>query len=681
MKNSSIKLLALFVLFSVPVNLFAQTDKMDWWREARFGMFIHWGVYAVYGNMYDGVDINGQQVHYDDRGSGLPSEWIMNSVKIPRSVYREAAKEFDAKEYDPKKWVEIAKNAGMKYIVITAKHHDGFCLFETKHTDWNALDASAAKRDLLKDLVQEAKNAGLKIGFYYSQNRDWMHEGGMGEVPELNGGQYPLNKVETYVNTIVIPHIQELTSKYDIDLFWFDGPNMPNSNAVISKKIQDALLNSPLGNKIIYNDRLFNGFPGDFSTPETDTPTIPYNGYENDRDWEACASLSNSWGYEYDIFETWRTNGWKSAVYTISRILELAGKGGNFLLNVGPDKHGNIPEPALNTLAEVGEWMKIYGETVYGSRKNNLLNPFEYGYITQKEEKDKSIHWYLHVSAGYWAEKEIVLNGVNELPVSATLFDSKEPVEIKLENNHLILSLPDHCPNPYYSTIDLHFQQLPVQPVKYPLRNNTVRLTPFQATVSSMKKDYIPYAFKNWYSKNAEIQFETYLESGEYMIEAEYAAWYEDGELYFKVDDKEYTGYYKNTGDPKKPNDLNHYITDNLGGVKINIPVSKKQAITIKRNAGIPNLTNWIDVRSFTLKKIAGTDIPDSTVLIYPTLIKTGYFICESPYEQTIRIYDLLGRCCKTSIIEGYTRVDIPELKSGVYIIKGDKFTHRIIVP
>ena len=256
---------------------------MDWWRDAHFGMFIHWGVYSVYGNVYNGIDVNGDSVHYDMRCTGMPSEWIMSFTNIPRSVYREAAKEFDANDYDPKKWVEIAKNAGMKYIVITAKHHDGFCLFETQRTDWNAIDASAAQRDLLKDLVKEAKDAGLKIGFYYSQNVDWMQVGGMGNIPELNGEMYSIDQVKTYVDSIVIPQIQELTSKYDIDVFWFDGSWVTNSNAQISQRILDALLNSPVGNKIIYNDRLFTGFDGDFATQETDTPYIPYNGYPDNR--------------------------------------------------------------------------------------------------------------------------------------------------------------------------------------------------------------------------------------------------------------------------------------------------------------------------------------------------------------------------------------------------------------
>jgi len=520
----------------------------------------------------------------------------MSNAKIPRVVYREAAEEFDAKDYDPKKWVEIAKNAGMKYIVITAKHHDGFCLFKTQYTDWNAVDASAARRDLLKDLVAEAHAAGLKIGFYYSQNIDWMQEGGMGSIPELNGGTYSSEQVENYVNAIVIPQIQELTSNYDIDIFWFDYPDVQNSNTEISRQILDALLNSPVGNKIICNDRLFTGFNGDFNTPN-----IPYNGYSDNRAWEACASMNGSWGFEYepDSVTPWNKNRWKTSYYEISRLLEIVSKGGNYLLNMGPDRHGIIPEPAIEVLKEVGDWMKAYKETIYGSDPNALLHPFEYGYVTQKTDSDGSVHWYLHVSSAYWPEKEVVLNGVTNLPVSATLFDSKEPVPVQMENDNLVLSLPDECPNPYYAAIDLHFQQIPNQADSFSLRNNQVRLTPYQATTYSVFKNYIPYALYYWFYQRSQVTFNVYLEEGKYDLEAEYASWNKGGELYFTINGQVYTANYENTGNPLIENDMNNYISGNI--IKgINIPASKIYTIKIQRlrKTGTVGTDKEIDVHS-----------------------------------------------------------------------------------
>jgi len=681
MKSLTIKLLISFIFLTFYRPLFSQTDKMDWWRDAHFGMFIHWGVYAVYGNVYNGININGDSVHYDMRCSGVPSEWIMSAVKIPRAIYREAAKQFDANDYNPKKWVNIAKNAGMKYIIITAKHHDGFCLFDTQYTDWNAVEASAARRDLLKDLVAEAKAAGLKIGFYYSQNLDWMQAGGMDAIPELNGGMYSTDEVETYVNTIVVPQIRELTSNYDIDAFWFDAPDVSNSNAEISRRILDALLNSPVGNKIIYNDRLFTGFDGDFSTPETDTPDIPYNGYPDDRAWEACASLNSSWGFEYepDKETVWNAGRWKTGYYIISRLLELASKGGNFLLNVGPDRHGDIPQPAVKTLQDVGAWMNIYGETVYGTERNSLINPFEYGYVTQKTEPDGSVHWYLHVSPAYWAEKEITVNGVTDLPVSAAMFDSKNPVAVRAENNKLILSLPDKCPNSYYATIDLYFQQTPTQVDSFSLRNNQVRLTPYQATTNSVFKNFIPYTFNSWFYKYSEIDYNVYLEAGTYTLEAEYACWYQNGELYFSIDDQDYTAYYKDTGNPAIGNDINKYVSNEL--IKgIDIPVSKMYSIKIHRNAEIPNVISWINIRSLTFKKTSNNGIRNIEATAYPFFVKDGYLFCESPFEQTIRIYDATGNLRKTDTIGLYKKVEVYSLGSGVYIIKGNCYTQKIVI-
>lgn len=404
-KLLSFKYLLFLISLIIPFSLFSQDDgRMDWWKDARYGMFIHWGPYAVYGNVYNGVNIHGEYIKFNYANSRNPSEWIMHHALIPREEYRKAALEFDAKDYNPKAWVQLAKDAGMKYIVITTKHHDGFCLFDTDYTDWNAVKASAAKRDLLDEFVKEVKAAGLKLGFYYSQNRDWMFEGGMGPVPELNREQYPLDKVNKYVDELVIPHIKELTSRYDFDLMWFDGPRVANSNNDIAQRIHDALMESPVGDFVFYNDRLLEGWAGSYETPETDTPSIPYNGYEDNRNWEACASLTESWGWENT-----KPMFWKTGLYTLSRVLELTSKGGNFLLNIGPDKHGAIPEEAQETLREVGEWLSRNGESVYGTTRNRLLNPFQYGYITEKEKDNGELYWYLHVSTGVWDKKEIYL--------------------------------------------------------------------------------------------------------------------------------------------------------------------------------------------------------------------------------------------------------------------------------
>jgi alpha-L-fucosidase len=652
---------------------------MDWWREAKFGMFIHWGVYSVFENVYDGIDVNGKQVYYDMRDTWTPAEWIMNFSLIPRSVYREAAKEFDAKDYDPKLWVQIAKDAGMKYIIITAKHHDGFCLFDTPYTDWDAVDASAAKRDLLEDLVSEARAAGLKIGFYYSQNLDWMHEGGMGEIPELNLAYYSPEQVRNYVNNLVIPHIQELASKYDFDVMWFDGLFTGNIDTELCATIYKALKESAVGHKIISNDRLYWGSEYDFDTPESDTPDIPYNGFPDNHDWEACASLNSSWGYEGDSESYY----WKSPVFTIGRVLEIASKGGNFLLNVGPDKHGVIPRPAVNTLKEVGNWLKINGEGVYGTEKNQLLNPFEYGYVTQKTTPDGRLHWYLHISQGYWNERKVYLYGIKEQPVSATYLANGTQADMVWNNNILTVNLPETSPNPYYTTIDLCFDRLPEQMHLLQIRNNQIRLTPYQAVTTRMRKDFELYALKEWYSKLAEVRYNLYLEPGTYTIQAEYAA-LETGELYFNINDSTYTAYYSKTDDYRgETADMNPYITENFSEIKIRISEPSIYQLVITRNAEIPDHFNIINVRNFTLNcslETSDTAITTSKVLLYPNPVRNGYFYCTVPPEENILIYDVAGRLLRQCVVGEDHTVNVPDLGPGIYLVTGTGFKTKLIV-
>ncbi|MDR0613368.1 MAG: alpha-L-fucosidase [Dysgonamonadaceae bacterium] len=624
------------------------------------------------------MDVNGEQVNYNMRNSGMPAEWIMRNVKIPRSVYREAAGEFDAKDYDPKLWVQIAKNAGMKYIIITSKHHDGFCLFDSQYTDWDAVDASAARRDLLKNLVAEAKAAGLKIGFYYSQNLDWMHEGGMSLIPELNMEMYPHEKITKYVDSLVIPHIQELADNYDFDVMWFDGQYAENIDTELNKTIYKALKESSVGSKIISNDRLCLACERDFETPETDTPDIPYNGFPDNRDWEACASLNNSWGYEGDSESYY----WKSPLFTIGRVLELTGKGGNFLLNVGPDKHGVIPQPAVNTLKAVGEWMKINGEAVYGTEKIQLLNPFEYGYVTQKTAPDGRFHWYLHVSSGYWEEGAVYLYGVNERPAGATFLADGTPADITWNNNILTVNLPETPPNPYYTTVDLCFNHLPEQTLLPQMRNNQIRLTPYQAVTNGLRKDFAPCAFKEWYSRNSEARFDVYLEQGEYTVQAEYAA-LETGELYFNINGSIYTAYYSKTENDKGNNeDWDNYITEEFSNIKIQIPRPDIYQLVITRNAEIPNHFNIINVRNFTLKRLQGTSnaaIKNTTVL-YPNPVRNGYFHCTVPPGENVLIYDAAGRLLKSCVVGEDHIIDVSDLRPGIYLATGTGVKNKIII-
>src|ERR1700761_8693454 len=250
-------------------------ERMQWWREARFGMFIHWGVYSQFAGAY-----NGNLLQHDG------AEWIMNFMKIPVASYQAQAKPFNPTAYDPEEWVRMAKNAGMKYIIITAKHHDGFAMFKTAASKWNIVDASLYGKDALMPLVAACKKYGMKLGFYYSEAQDWNNPGGavsrvkasvgwanpdstrIDEYTKAHSGHWdPAQTTSTfneYLDRVAIPQVKELLTNYgDVAVFWWDTPTGMTDEA--ATKLQALLKLQP---RIITNNRLKKNFPGDTETPE-----------------------------------------------------------------------------------------------------------------------------------------------------------------------------------------------------------------------------------------------------------------------------------------------------------------------------------------------------------------------------------------------------------------------------
>jgi alpha-L-fucosidase len=317
--------------------------RMKWWREARFGMFIHWGVYSVPAGVYEGRNIGGL------------GEWIMNSAKIPVVTYKEYAKQFNPVKYDPAAWVKLAKEAGMKYIIITSKHHDGFALFDSKVTDWDVVDATPYGKDLLKPLAEACQEHGLVLGFYYSQAQDWNHPGGAAAHGHWDPAQD--GSMDEYISKIAVPQVKEILSNYGkIGVLWWDTPE--NMNRERADMLLPLLSLQP---GIIWNNRLGAGYQGDTETPEG---FIPATGYSEGRDWETCMTINNTWGYK-----SWDTN-YKSTETLIRNLIDIASKGGNYLLNVGPTSEGLIPQPQIDRLLEMGKWLKVNGEAIYATGPN-----------------------------------------------------------------------------------------------------------------------------------------------------------------------------------------------------------------------------------------------------------------------------------------------------------------------
>ncbi len=348
----------------------AQRDaRMEWWREARFGMFIHWGLYSIPAGTWDGKQIPGI------------GEWIMNNASIPVADYKGLAKQFNPTGFSAHDIVALAKSAGMKYIVITAKHHDGFAMFDSKADPFNIVDATPFHRDPLRELADEARKQGLKLGFYYSQDQDWTAPGAAAVAkPNHDPVTHHWDKAQdgdfaTYLHTKAIPQLKELLTNYgDFPaVIWFDTPTKDMTPELAGEIV--ALLNQHPN--LIWNNRLGGGYKGDTDTPEQ---YIPAQGFPG-RDWEACMTMNDTWG-----FKSYDTN-FKSTETLLHNLIDISSKGGNYLLNIGPDSHGVVPPDEAERLQAMGKWLAVNGEAIYGTKPT--LFGAEAGSFSTTGEKDK----------------------------------------------------------------------------------------------------------------------------------------------------------------------------------------------------------------------------------------------------------------------------------------------------
>jgi len=427
------------VPLDLPIETEEQRDaRMAWWRDARFGMFIHWGVFAVPAGVYKGETFPG------------PSEYLMGNAKIPVGEYKEFAKGFTASNYDADAIVRLAKQAGMKYIVITTKHHDGFAMFPSAASDWNITQTPYGK-DILKPLVEACKKHGMKLGFYYSQAKDWINDGASTPNPK------PSRTMDEYIDEIAVPQVRELLTNYGDApvILWWDFPTAMNENR--AAKLIELLALKP---GIIHNNRLLKIAPygkvdmeklksdkrdpysGDTETPEQH---IPDTGL-GDRDWEACMTINDTWGFKSN------DHNWKSSKTLIQQLIDIASKGGNYLLNVGPTKEGLIPGPSVERLEDMGKWMEVNSESIYGTQ----ASPFpklEWGRCTQKKN-DNGTTLYLHVFEWPTDGKLLVPGLENEVKAAALLANNGK-LEFKKTPEGVELQVPEKALDPNATVIKL----------------------------------------------------------------------------------------------------------------------------------------------------------------------------------------------------------------------------------
>jgi len=392
------------------VALFDATrdQRMAWWRDARFGMFMHFGLYSV-----------------PSRG-----EWLMAVEDIPASEYAKFANDLHPAPGCTRGWARAARDAGMKYVVLTTKHHEGFCLFDTKLTDYCATKMGP-KRDIIAEYVESVRAEGLKVGFYFSL-MDWHHPDGM-RCTEDEGAR------QRFVE-FVHGQVRELMTNYGkVDILWYDMAYPLDAKGFESERLNSMVLD--LQPTIVVNNR--SGILGDFDTPEQNTNP-------GTRDWESCMTLNDNWGYNH------LDHNWKSASAVVSNLVKCSMYGGNYLLDVGPMPEGPLPDECLKRLHEVGEWMRRYGDSIYGSRRSTV------GYSSFGQFTQRGNTVYAHVD--YWLGTEMVLAGVTARLKTARFLDSSKPVRFEQDGEWIRLKeLPAEPPYMLGPVIALEFAELPVQ--------------------------------------------------------------------------------------------------------------------------------------------------------------------------------------------------------------------------
>lgn len=325
-------------------------SRMEWWREARFGMFIHWGLYSVPAGSWKGKPVLSI------------GEWIMNQGSIPVADYKALASQFNPTGFSAHDIVALAKSAGMKYIVITAKHHDGFAMFDSKADKFNIVAGTAFHRDPLRELAEECRRQGLKLGFYYSQDQDWTAPGGSAlkksdhQPPTYHWDKAQDGDFDVYLHTKALPQLKELLTNYGEFpvVVWFDTPTA-NMTPALAADVVKLLNQHP---NLIWNNRLGGTYKGDTQTPEQ---YIPAQGFPGE-DWESCMTINDTWGYKAD------DTNFKSTATLLRDLIDIASKGGNYLLNIGPDARGVVPAPEAERLRAMGRWLSVNGEAIYGTQ-------------------------------------------------------------------------------------------------------------------------------------------------------------------------------------------------------------------------------------------------------------------------------------------------------------------------
>ncbi len=426
---------------TAPAQDAAKETRLKWFREAKYGLFIHWGLYALPAGEWNGK-----------RSPGL-GEWVMLRSAVPVKEYERLASRFNPVKFNADEWVKLAKDAGMKYIVITSKHHDGFAMFMSKASPYNIVDATPFKRDILKELADACARGGIRLGFYYSQSQDWHEPNGAGNTWDF--GPDEKKDYDQYLRGKAEPQVRELLTGYGpVALIWFDTPRMMTGDraqrfANIVRTLQpNTLIDGRLGTEGDYRSTGDNVIPPEVSREA----------------WEVPATINHTWGYRTDDTD------WKSPGSIAFKLVDIVSKGGNYLLNVGPTAEGVIPEASQNVLRTVGKWLAVNGDAVYGAGPT----PFggEMGEVSSRGAKDvrgeplvyQQTQWRVTSKPGrlYFTffdepREPFEIPAMKNTITRAYRLADKAPVEVKKEGGRTFLNLERPIFDPMATVVVVEF--------------------------------------------------------------------------------------------------------------------------------------------------------------------------------------------------------------------------------